>query len=263
VTRFTWFAAAALLVSSFLTTSAPANELLPTGTLRVAYIGSNPVQGTADPKTGELRGPAHDLTRELARQLGVPFKLNDAGRGPAVIESVKKGEADIGFVAYDPQRAQDVDYAQGYSLVQNSYIVLEDSPIRSVGDVDRQGIRIGVPARDSGDLFLTRTLKNAELKRTDGNVDAAVAMLRARDIEAYASNRQRLNEATSRMSGVRLLPDNFYGVEQAIVVAKGNAALLARINRFLDEARASGLVAEAIKRAGVVGVDVAPPSARR
>jgi hypothetical protein len=59
------------------------------------------------------------------------------------------------------------------------------------------------------------------------------------------------------------LPDNFYGVEQAIVVAKGNATLLARINRFLDEARASGLVAEAIKRAGVVGVDVAPPSARR
>jgi polar amino acid transport system substrate-binding protein len=88
-------------------------------------------------------------------------------------------------------------------------------------------------------------------------------MLRARDIEAYAANRQRLHEATSRMSGLRLLPDNFYGVEQAIVVAKGNAALLARINRFLDEARASGLVAEAIKRAGVVGVDVAPPSARR
>jgi polar amino acid transport system substrate-binding protein len=88
-------------------------------------------------------------------------------------------------------------------------------------------------------------------------------MLRARDIEAYAANRQRLNEATSRMSGLRLLPDNFYGVEQAIVVAKGNAALLARINRFLDEARASGLVAEAIKRAGVVGVDVAPSSARR
>jgi polar amino acid transport system substrate-binding protein len=260
--RFTWLAVIALLVS-ISAVPAPADELLPTGTLRVAYIGTNPVQSTTDPKTGELRGPAADLTRELARQLGVPFKLSNAGRGPDVIESVKKGEADIGFVAYDPQRAQDVDYAQGYSLVQNSYIVLQDSPIRSVGDVDRPGIRIGVAARDSGDLFLTRTLKNAELKRMDGNVDAAVTMLRGRDIDAFAANRQRLTEATSRLSDLRVLPDNFYGVEQAIVVAKGNAVLLARINRFLDEARASGVVAEAIKRAGVVGVDVAPPSARR
>jgi polar amino acid transport system substrate-binding protein len=145
--RFTWFAVVAVL-ANIVVVSAPANELLPTGTLRVVYIGTNPVQSSTDPKTGELRGPAADLTRELARQLGVPFKLSNAGRGPDVIDSVNKGEADIGFVAYDPQRAQDVDYAQGYSLVQNSYIVLEDSPIRSVGDVDHPGTRIGVAARD-------------------------------------------------------------------------------------------------------------------
>src|ERR671930_97356 len=77
-----------------------ADELLPTGTFRGGYISNNPVQATSDPATGELRGPAPDLTRELARQLGVPFKLSGVNRGPGVIESVKNGEADIGFVAY-------------------------------------------------------------------------------------------------------------------------------------------------------------------
>ena len=256
-----WLATVVFL--NILTAPLSADELLPTGTLRVAYIATNPVQATSDPATGELRGPAPDLTRELARQLGVPFKLSGANRGPGVVESVKNGEADIGFVAYDPLRAQDVDYAEGYSLVQNTYLVLDDSSIRTASAVDREGIRIGVAARDSADLFLSRTLTKAEIKRTDGNLETALEMLRTGQIHAYAANRQRLTEAASGVPAFRVLPDNFYGVEQAIAVAKGNTALLARVNRFLDEARASGLIADSIKRAGVVGIDVAPPSARR
>ena len=131
--------------------------------------------------------------------------------------------------------------------------------MRAVADMDRPGIRIGVAARDAGDLFLTRNLKNAELKRSPGgNTDVFLKQLRDGEIDAYAANRQRLSELVARVSGLRLLPDNFYGVEQSIIVQKGNPGLPA-INRMLDEARASGLIAAAIARAGLVGVDVAPP----
>src|SRR5262245_19693943 len=97
-----------------------ANDLVPTGTLRATFIASNPVQAVTDPATREVRGPAAELTRELARRLGVPFRIVGVQGVAGVIESVKKGEADIGFVAYGPVRAAEVDFSQTYSLAQNT-----------------------------------------------------------------------------------------------------------------------------------------------
>jgi polar amino acid transport system substrate-binding protein len=246
-----------------LTGVAWADELAPTGTLRATFIATNPVQAVTDAQTGEVRGPAAELTRELARRLGVPFTITGAQGPTGVIESIKTGKADIGFLAFDPQRAVEVDFSQAYSLAQNTYVVLDGSPIRSAADIDRPGIRIGATTRDAGELFLTRTLKAAELVRNPGgNLEVAVRQLKAGEIDAYGTNRQRLSELVARTPGLRLLPDNFYGVEQAIIVAKGNPGL-PRIDRFLDEARASGLIAAAIARSGLVGLDVAPPREAR
>jgi len=249
-----------ILVASlaFFAGAAAANDLAPTGALRATFIATNPVQAVTDAQSGEVRGPAAELARELARRLGVPFRITGAQGVAGVLDSVKKGEADIGFLAFDPARAAEVDFSQPYALAQNTYVVLEGSPIRSVSEIDRAGMRIGVATRDAGDLFLTRNLKAAELVRNPGgNLDVAVAKLNAGEIAAYAANRQRLSELVTRVPGLRLLPDNFYGVEQSIIVAKGNPGLAA-IDRLLDEARASGLIAAAIGRAGLVGVDVAP-----
>jgi len=239
---------------------ANANELIPTSTLRATYIGTNPVQAFVDPATKEVRGPAAEIARALAQKLKVPLDIKGAQGVPGVIDSVKKGEADIGFVAYDPVRAVDVDFSQTYSLAQNTYLVLASSPLRSVADVDKPGLRIGVGERDAGDFYLTRTLKAATLVRNPGgNLDVAVKQLTGGEIAAYAANRQRLTELLARVSGMRILPDNFYGVEQAVIVRKGNKALLDVVEKLLDEARSSGLIAGAIARAGLAGVDVAPP----
>ena len=239
-------------------------QLAPTGTLRATFIGRNPVQATIDAASGEARGPAAEITRSMAQKLAVPFTISGVANAPAVIESVKSGSADIGFVAFDPVRAAEVDFAQAYALVQNAYAVPEASAIRASADVDRPGIRVGVGERDAADFFLTRTLKHAELKRnTAGSSDAAIQMLVSGDVDVYGGNRQRMSEAVAKTAGLRLLPDNFYGVEQAIIVQKGDATKLAIVNRFIEEARASGLIATAVARAGLIGVDVAPAGARK
>src|ERR1700720_4061319 len=93
-----------------------ADDLMPSGTLRATFIATNPVQATADPATGEVRGPANDLARELGRRLGVPAKVMPAAGVNGVLDSVKRGEADIGFLAYDPGRAVEVDFSQPYSI---------------------------------------------------------------------------------------------------------------------------------------------------
>jgi polar amino acid transport system substrate-binding protein len=259
----------AVAALSLLLASLPARAdddsrtLAPTGTLRATYIATNPVQAFVDPVTKEVRGPAAAIARELARSIGVPLAISGAKGVEGVIESVRNGTADIGFVAYDAKRAVQVDFSQNYALAQNTYLVVAASPIKSVADADRAGVRIGVGARDAGDYFLTRTLKHATLMRNEGGVgDAAVKALLAGELDAYAGNRMRLHTVAQKTPGLRLVPDNFYGVEQAVIVPKGDAARLALINRFIDKARASGLIAEAIASAGLVGVDVAQPNSR-
>lgn len=240
--------------------AALADDLAPTGTLRVTFLGTNPVQGRLDPATGEVRGPAGDIARELARRHNVTLAITPLVGVPAVIDSVKTGAADIGFAAFDPQRALEVDFSQSYSLAYNSYLVPAGSPIRGLTDVDRPGVRIGVGTADAADLFLSRTIKQAELKRGDARtIEALVRVMASGEIDAYAGNRQRLMEAQAQLPNTRVLADSFLAVEQAIIVAKGNPARLTIVDRFLDEARASGFVRAALDRAGLTGVDVAPP----
>jgi polar amino acid transport system substrate-binding protein len=239
--------------------AALADDRVPAGTLRATYIATNPVQASIDPASGQLRGPGAALAREIALRLGVPAVITGVASPAAVIESVTKGEADIGFVAFDPQRAADVDFAQVYALAQNTYLVREDSPLKTVADIDRAGIRVGVTARDTADLVLTRSLKAAELRRnTTGSVDTALTWLADGAVDAYGTNRQRLTDLAARHPGYRLLPDNFYGVPQAVIVAKGHAALLDAVNAAIDEAKRSGLIAQSVEQAGLAGVDVAP-----
>ncbi len=236
-----------------------ADDRIPTGTLRATYIATNPVQASVDPKSGEVRGPGAAIAREIARRLDAPVQIIGVASPAAVIDSVRKGEADIGFVAFDPQRAAEVDFAQVYALAQNTYLVRADSPIQTTADVDRASIRIGVTARDTADLVLTRSLKAAELRRnTTGSMETAVQWLADGTVDAYGTNRQRLTELAARHAGYRLLPDNFYGVPQSVVAAKGNTALINAVNSAIDEARRSGLIARSIEQAGLAGVDVAP-----
>jgi polar amino acid transport system substrate-binding protein len=236
-----------------------AQILAPTGTLRAVFLQTNPVQGRVDAKTGAVTGPAADLTRELGRQLGVPVSITGVAGAAALIDSVKNHKADIGFLASDPSRAIDVDFSQVYSLSWSSYIVPADSPLHAVADADRKGIRIGAATGDSPELFLSRNLKNAELKRY-GNplIDDVLKMLAASEVDAWAANRQRLIEMAATAPNVRVLPDNYFAVKQAIVVPKGDRAGLEIINRFLNEAKSSGLIKKAIERAGLAdSVDVA------
>lgn len=232
-------------------------------TLRATYIATNPVQAAIDPASGKLVGPGAAIAREVARRLDAQADIAGLASPAAVIDSVSRGDADIGLVAFDPARAADITFCEVYALAQNTYMVRADSPLHSVAEVDRPGVKVGVTARDTADLVLTRTLTAAEIRRnTTGRVDTAVQWLMAGTVDAYGTNRQRLTALAAAHPGYRLLTDNFYGVPQAVVVRKDNATLCATVDAVIDEARASGLLAQAIAGAGLAGVDVAPPRPR-
>jgi polar amino acid transport system substrate-binding protein len=239
-------------------TSAMAGDIAPGGTLRAAYLGTNPAQAMRDPATGEVRGAAYDLARELARRNNVPLEFKPIAGPPAVIEAVKNAETDIGFVAYEATRLGTVEFSQTYMLVRQSFLVLDGSPIRAIADVDRAGHKIAGTVNDSITLCMKRILKQATIVELANDPAELSKALTARTIDALGANRQRLTTLSTATPGTRLLPDDLFNVPQNIVVPKDRPAALAAVNALIDEARASGFLQSAIERGGAIGVAVAP-----
>ena len=232
--------------------------LAPTGTLRAVYLTTNPAHAVTE-AAGEPRGTVVDMTRELGRRLGVRVALTGVQAPQNVIDTVQRGDADIGFVAYNPERAGPVEFSQPFMLVQQTFIVREDSSIRSVADIDRADQRIGAGKGDSIALYLARTLKLARLvEMPPGDTKVAVQSVLSGSVHAFGANRQRLSDALRVTTGLRLLGDDLYGVEQTIIVPKGRPEALAAVNRFIDDIRASGFLHSAIDRSGIAGISVAP-----
>jgi polar amino acid transport system substrate-binding protein len=247
-----------LYLSVLMAVMAIQSVLAPKGVLRAAYLAGNPAQAVRDPATGAVRGPAIDLARELGRRLGVEIALNGVQSPQNVIDAVQNGQADIGFVAYNPERAGPVEFSKPYMLVQQTFLVRGDSPIRSVKDIDRSNFKLGAGRGDSIALYLGRTLKQAQLVEVSETPAEAVKSVIAGRLDAFGANRQRLTDLMQGVSGLRLLPDDLYGVEQTIIVAKGNPSALQSVNQFIDDVRKSGFLLTAIERSGVIGITVAP-----
>jgi polar amino acid transport system substrate-binding protein len=250
-------------VSGFLSEPASAADNLPafapTGTLRATYLGSNPVQARTDPKTGEITGPIVDLTKELARRLGVPYKIIPAPDARAVMDSLENHTADVGFLAYDAPRAVEVDYAGPFEVMRNSYVVSAKSAIQKPADVEQAGIVVGAVKGQTQEIHLSEHLKNAKLRAFSSQpaVPELERLFAAGEVNAFAMNRQTAVEMERTSASLRVLPGSFLEVEQEFVLEKGSdAAKLAYLNKFAEELRASGFLKASIERAKLTGADV-------
>lgn len=231
------------------------------GMIRAAYLATNPAHAVKDSKTGEARGVVIDLVQELGRVHAVKVTAIPLPNPAAVIDAVRKGEAEIGFVAYNPERAGPVEFSKPYLLVNQTFIVRDDSPIRTIADIDKQGRKLGATRADSIALYLGRTLKQGQLVQLDqSSPDAVFSMLREGTIDAFGANRQRLTDITRGVAGIRILPDDLYGVEQTVIVPGGRRDAQDAANKFIDDVRKSGFLRKSIERSGVIGISVAPES---
>lgn len=239
-------------------------DLAPTGTLRASFIENNPNQGRVDPKTQAITGPAADLVRELARRLGVKYEITPLPSAGAVLESVRDGKVDIGFLAYEAARATQVDYADDYSITGSTYAVRGDSTITRSADVDRAGITVAAIRGQSQEVYLRESLKAAHLNSlpTAPPNGELAKMLLSGQVDAVGANRTRMEDLVREFPKLRVLSDDFMQTTQAIVVAKGKRAQLEYLNTFIADVRTSGLVKASLAKASLVGVDVAPPTKR-
>jgi polar amino acid transport system substrate-binding protein len=234
------------------------SEFAPSGTLRVGVNFGNPVIAQKDPAGGAPRGVGPSLARELARRLGVPVTyvtFDSAGR---MADAVKRNEWDIAFLAVDPKRANEIDFSAPYVQIEGTYMVRRDSPLKTIADVDRDGVRVAVGDKSAYDLYLTRELKRAKIVRTPTS-SGAVDMFLAQNLEAVAGVKNPLVDAAARDPSLRVMDGSFMVIGQASGVPRGRPNAAAYLRSFIEDAKASGFVAGALQESGAQAT-VAPPA---
>lgn len=242
------------------TTISPAlvSAFAPSGTLRASINLGNPILANKDAATGEPVGVSIDLAREFARRLGVAIELVVFEKAAASVDAVKNEKADIGFFAIDPARSEGLLFTAPYVLIEGSYLVPDASALTDNAQVDANGNRISVGAGSAYDLFLTREIKAAEIVRLQG-AGPALAALRSGEVEVAAGIRQMLEGEAKRAPGVRVLPGRFMVIQQAMgTPASRGTGAQALLAAFVEEMKASGFVADALKRHRIEGASVAP-----
>ena len=240
-----------------MTTKAVAAELASSGVLRAGINMSNFLLVTGKTPEGDPIGVSPDVARAIATALGVPLKLIPFKSPGELGDQAGNNVWDIGNIGAEPQRAETIAFSAAYCEIASTYLVPAGSPIKSIADVDKPGIRIAVTGRSAYGLWLERNIKQATLVRSD-TLDSAYNQFVAEKLEALAGLKPRLIDDVKKLPGARILDGQFSAVQQAVGTPRKNTAAAPWLAAFVEEAKASGLIASLIEQHKVVGLSVAP-----
>jgi polar amino acid transport system substrate-binding protein len=232
-------------------------DLAPTGKLRIAINYGNPVLATRNPKSGQLSGVAVDLARELGRRTDLPVELVGFESAGKMVEGLQAAAWDVAFLAVDPGREDEISFTAPYVEIEGTYLVPPGSALGAIADVDHEDVRVGVSSKSAYDLFLSRSLKHAQLVRAP-SPEAAFELIVASKVDVLGGVRQHLVANMAKLAGSRVLDGRFMAIQQALGIPKEREAGISYLREFIEEVKASGLVARALEKAGVQGVSIAP-----
>ena len=234
------------------------SDLAPTGILRAGINLSNFLLVTRINPTGDPEGVAPDLAREVAMRLDVPIRYVSFKSPGELADAAARSIWDIGLIGAEPQRAETIAFTAAYAQIEATYLVPFGSLLRTIADVDATGVRIAVTARAAYGLWLDRNIKRAALVRSE-TLDSAYEQFVSDKLEALAGLTPRLLSDLEKLPGARIIDGRFTSVQQAIGTTRKNRAGAAFLRDFVEEAKASGLIARLIERHNVRGLSLAPP----
>jgi polar amino acid transport system substrate-binding protein len=234
-------------------------QLAPHGVLRAAINMSNFLLVTGRAANGDPEGVSPSMARAIADRLGVPVKYVPFPKPGELADAAEGDVWDIGNIGAEPARAQKIAFTAAYAEIEATYLVPPGSALRSIADVDKPGVRIAVSARSAYDLWLEANIKHATLIRST-SLDGSFSDFVANKYEALAGLRPRLLTDVKQMPGATILDGQFTAVQQAVGTPRSKGEAVAKwLHAFVEEAKASGLVAKFIEQHKVVGLSVAPP----
>jgi len=244
-----------MLKEQLIATPTPESRqaLAPSAKLRVGVYPGSPFSMVRDPVSGETKGIAVELGKELAVRLGVPYEQIEFRSPAEIYEALKAGQIDMTIANATPARADQFAWSSPLMLIELGFLAAAGSPVTTPADVDRPGVRIGVTQGGTMNSALARELKNATVVPA-ATLKNGIEMLAQHKIDAYATNKANLFEMSDTLPGSRVL-DGRWGLEHlAIAIPKGRDAGFAYMRTFVEDAKSEGLVARAAARVALRGV---------
>ncbi len=247
-------AVATLAVSAFGALAQDVKAVLaPKGNLRVGvYLGS-PTSKVTDGKTGESHGLSFDLGQELAKRLNLPFEEVRYQRISDVLDGMKAGDVDFTISNSTRARAEIVTFSKTLLTIELGYLVAASSPITSIADVQKPGVKVGVTQGSTSQGTIPKLLPNAIIVPAQ-NYRRGIEMLERGEIDTYATNKPTLFEMSDQMKGARVLDDRWGEEQLAVAIPKGREAALDYINHFIEDVQTNGLLARVAEQSGLRGV---------
>lgn len=233
------------------------SQIAPTGKLRAGINLLNFLLVTGKSADGMPEGVAPDMARAIAEKLGVPLELVPYATPGELADAALDGAWDIGLIGSEPARAEKIDFTAAYVEIEATYLVPGGSTLRHASEVDQPGNRIAVASRSAYDLWLVRNIKHATLMHADG-FEATLDLFLTQKLEAMASLKPGLLNDVEKVPGSRILEGKFTAVQQSVGVPKGRTLAAQWLQEFVQQAKASGFVAELIAKHHVKGLSVAP-----
>jgi polar amino acid transport system substrate-binding protein len=231
-------------------------HLAPGNLLRAGINLSNFLLVSSRDADGGPAGVSPDMARALADHLGTSLRYVSYANPGLLADAAPCDEWDVGLIGAEPQRAETISFTAPYAEIEATYLVRKDSPLREIGDVDAEGVRIAVSGRAAYGLWLDRNIRRAELVRS-GSLDDSAEDFAVRQLDALAGLRPRLLKDVEAIPGTRILDGCFMTVQQAIGVPKAKSEAAAYLGKFVAAAKESGFVAALIAKHGVKGLSVA------
>ena len=234
-------------------------ELAPTGVLRAGINLSNFLLVTGRTEKSDPVGVSPDMAKELAASLGVPVTYVSFKSPGELADQAGKNVWDIGLIGAEPQRAAVMTFSAAYVEIEATYMVPPGSPITSIAEVDKKGVRLVVSARSAYALWLENYIKHATLTQVSG-LDGAFNKFLEDKFDALAGLRPGLLKDLEKHPELKILDGKFTAVQQAIGCNKPATEGARYIAEFVEKAKKSGLVASLIEKHHVKGLSVAPPA---
>ncbi|VVO29612.1 transporter substrate-binding domain-containing protein [Pseudomonas fluorescens] len=231
-------------------------DLAPQGVLRAAINLGNPVLAQKG-QDGSPQGVSVALAKALAEELGVRLEMVTFDAAGKVFAALEQGAWKIAFLAIEPVREEQIAFSEPYVIIEGTYLVAAESPYRQVRDLDQPGLRLAVGKGAAYDLFLSRTLKHAQLERAETSA-GAVDLYFEKELDAAAGVRQPLEQVAAGNPDYRVLADAFTAIRQAMAVPRRCAAGAAYVRDFIERKKAEGFVHAALAQSGQADVTVAP-----
>jgi len=216
------------------------------GTMRIGINVALPWLGQ-NPQTREFFGPAMELAERISKTLGVKMEISTAG-SDVIIAGLQANQYDLALAPLfaTPRRMEVVQFVN-WTEAGQCYVVLKDSPINTLADLDSANVTIGTWTGTGSEQAVkakyTKAKYNSIVMAVGGSNRFEEVI--AKRIDAATFDSARANLVAHQFPQVKIIPGGPEGCLKSpdvptpigMAFVKGDAALLDFMTALVKEAK--------------------------